>query len=84
MDPEFDKKLQFLDPEIAEMNEPFSGFRNHRNGVISGSKMVDRSTEECSLQHIRPKTRHAFTRRISSRDKGDADISGRYIVLPNF
>ena len=38
MDPETAIILQFLDPEIVEMDTENSEFRNHRNGVISGSR----------------------------------------------
>ena len=36
--PESAKILQFLDPEIVEMDKKIYGSRNRRNGAISGSR----------------------------------------------
>ena len=38
MDPETSEILQFLEPEIVKMDKKNSGYRNRRNGVISGSR----------------------------------------------
>ena len=38
LDPETTEILPFLDPEIVKMDQKNSGSRNHRNGVISGSR----------------------------------------------
>ena len=37
LDPKNAKILQFLDPEILKMDQNNPGFRNCRNGAISGS-----------------------------------------------
>ena len=38
LDPETADILQFLDLEIVKMDKKNSGYRNRRNGVISGSR----------------------------------------------
>ena len=39
LDPETAKRMQFLDPEIVEMDKKDCGYRNRRNCAVSGSRI---------------------------------------------